>query len=82
MQDTPGGNDCLHASNKCKRPAQLDCVCCFVNGDSHSLSVLVDPATKFKFIDIIFPLHVPHQKLYVAMGTLSMFAIIVVLITT
>lgn len=48
----------------------------------HPLLLLFDPATKFKFIDIIFPIHAPNQKLFVAFGTLSMFAIIVVLITT
>ena len=48
----------------------------------HPTLLLFDPATKFKFIDIIFPLNAPHQKLFVAFGTLSMFAIITVLITT
>ena len=48
----------------------------------HPTLLLFAPATKFKFIDIIFPLNAPHQKLFVAMGTLSMFAIITVLITT
>ena len=48
----------------------------------HPTLLLFDPATKFKFIDIIFPIHAPHQKLYVAFGTLAMFAIITVIITT
>ena len=48
----------------------------------HPLLLLFDPATKFKFIDIIFPINAPHQKLFVAFGTLSMFAIITVIITT
>ena len=48
----------------------------------HPTLLLFDPATKFKFIDIIFPINAPHQKLFVAFGTLSMFAIITVLITT
>ena len=48
----------------------------------HPTLLLFDPATKFKFIDIIFPINAPHQKLFVALGTLSMFAIITVLITT
>ena len=48
----------------------------------HPMLLLFDPATKFKFIDIIFPINAPHQKLFVAFGTLSMFAIITVLITT
>ena len=48
----------------------------------HPTLLLLAPATKFTFIDIIFPINAPHQKLFVAMGTLSMFAIITVLITT
>ena len=48
----------------------------------HPLLLLFDSATKFKFIDIVFPINAPHQKLYVAFGTLAMFAIITVIITT
>ena len=48
----------------------------------HPTVLLLAPATKFKFIDIIFPINAPHQKLFVAFGTLSMFAIITVIITT
>ncbi len=48
----------------------------------HPTLLLMAPATKFKFIDIIFPINAPHQKLFVAFGTLSMFAIITVIITT
>jgi DMSO/TMAO reductase YedYZ heme-binding membrane subunit len=33
-------------------------------------------------MDVIFPIHAPHQKLFVALGTLSMFALLVVVITT
>ena len=48
----------------------------------HPTLLLLAPATKFKFIDVIFPINAPQQKLFVAMGTLSMYAIITVLITT
>ena len=48
----------------------------------HPILLLFDPATKFKLIDIIFPINAPHQKLFVAFGTLAMFAIIIVIITT
>ena len=48
----------------------------------HPTLLLFAPEAKFKFIDIIFPINAPNQKLFVAMGTLSMFAIITVLITT
>jgi predicted ferric reductase len=48
----------------------------------HPLLLLFDPATKFTLADILFPINAPHQKLYVALGTLSMYSIITVIITT
>ena len=48
----------------------------------HPTLLLFDASTKFKLIDIIFPINAPTQKLFVAFGTLSMFAIITVIITT
>lgn len=48
----------------------------------HPILLLFDPVTKFKFIDIIFPVNAPHQKLYVALGVLAMYAIITVIVTT
>lgn len=49
---------------------------------SHPLLLLFAPSTKFSLTDIVFPIHAPHQKLFVALGTLSMIALIVVIITT
>ncbi|MFV8271537.1 ferric reductase-like transmembrane domain-containing protein [Flavobacterium sp. GT2N3] len=48
----------------------------------HPTFLLFDASTKFKFIDIIFPINAPTQKIFVAFGTLSMLAIFTVLITT
>ncbi|HLK31361.1 MAG TPA: ferric reductase-like transmembrane domain-containing protein [Puia sp.] len=48
----------------------------------HPLLLLLAPSTKFTFVDIIFPLNAPNQKIFVALGTLSMFALIIVIITT
>jgi sulfoxide reductase heme-binding subunit YedZ len=48
----------------------------------HPVLLLFAPSTKFTFIDIIFPLHAPSQKIFVAMGTLSLFALILVIVTT
>ena len=48
----------------------------------HPTFLLFDPSTKFSFIDLVFPIHAPTQRLYVALGTISMFAIIVVIVTT
>lgn len=48
----------------------------------HVLFLLLDKASKFTFTDVIFPLNAPNQNLIVAFGTLSLYAITVVIITT
>lgn len=48
----------------------------------HPTLLLFDASTKFKFIDIIFPINAPTQKIFVVLGTLSMFAIFTVVITS
>ena len=48
----------------------------------HPVLLLFAPSTKFKLMDIIFPIHAPSQKLYVALGTVSLFAIIIIIVTT
>ncbi|HEV8080740.1 MAG TPA: 2Fe-2S iron-sulfur cluster-binding protein [Chitinophagaceae bacterium] len=48
----------------------------------HPVLLLFDPSTKFRFIDIIFPINAPTQKIFVAMGTIALLAIIVLIITT
>lgn len=48
----------------------------------HPLFLLFDKTTKFKLIDVIFPINAPTQKVFVALGTLSMFALMIVVVTT
>jgi len=48
----------------------------------HVLFLLFDKASKFTFIDVVFPLNAPSQNLVVTLGTLSLYAITVVIITT
>jgi methionine sulfoxide reductase heme-binding subunit len=48
----------------------------------HPLLLLFSPATKFRFIDILFPIHAPHQKFFVTLGVISLAALILVIITT
>jgi len=48
----------------------------------HVLFLLLDKTSKFTFIDVLFPLDAPNQALIVAFGTLSLYAITVVIITT
>jgi sulfoxide reductase heme-binding subunit YedZ len=48
----------------------------------HPLLLLLDTDTGFTFTDILFPVAAPHQKLIVTLGTISMFALVIVIITT
>lgn len=48
----------------------------------HPLLLLFDPSTKFTFIDLIFPINAPTQRLFVALGTIAFFAILLVIITS
>ena len=48
----------------------------------HPVLLLFDPSTKFNLIDIIFPINAPTQKLFVALGTVSLLALLVIIITT
>ena len=48
----------------------------------HVLFLLFDKTSKFTFIDVLFPLNAPSQNLIVAFGTLSLYAITIVIITT
>src|SRR6186997_1953916 len=48
----------------------------------HVLFLVLNRTSKFTFIDVIFPLNAPSQSLVVALGTLSLYAITVVIITT
>lgn len=49
---------------------------------AHIILIPLDAASKFNFIDIIWPLHAPHQSNIVLLGTISLLALIVVIITT
>jgi ring-1,2-phenylacetyl-CoA epoxidase subunit PaaE len=48
----------------------------------HPILLLFDASTKFTLADIVFPINAPSQKLYVAMGTVALLAVIVIIITT
>jgi sulfoxide reductase heme-binding subunit YedZ len=49
---------------------------------SHPLLLLPDAATKFLIADIVFPVHAPHQALWVSLGAVALYALIVVILTT
>jgi sulfoxide reductase heme-binding subunit YedZ len=48
----------------------------------HPILLVLDKTTGFTFKDVVFPVNAPKQKLFVALGTLAMFALIVVILTT
>jgi sulfoxide reductase heme-binding subunit YedZ len=48
----------------------------------HVSFLLLDKASKFNFSDVLFPVNAPNQNLVVAFGTLSFYALTVVIITT
>ncbi len=48
----------------------------------HVLFLLLDKTSGFSFIDTLFPINAPSQNLLVAFGTLSLYALTIVVITT
>ena len=48
----------------------------------HVLFLLLDRTSKFTFIDTIFPINAPGQSLVVSLGTLSFYALTIVIVTT
>jgi len=48
----------------------------------HPLLLIFDKNTKFRLTDIVFPWNAPHQPFFVLLGTLAMFALVIVIITT
>ena len=49
---------------------------------AHPLLLLLDKSTKFELSHILLPVDAPQQALFVAFGVISMYAIIIVVITT
>ncbi|MDB5123171.1 MAG: hypothetical protein JWP94_1300 [Mucilaginibacter sp.] len=48
----------------------------------HPLLLVLDASTKFTFLDVFLPFHAPKQAFFVTLGTLAMYALITVIITT
>lgn len=48
----------------------------------HAVLLLPDAALKYRVMDILFPVNAPHQAAWTVLGTLSLYALIVVIITT
>ena len=49
---------------------------------AHPMMLLPDAAERYKVTDILFPVHAPHQSFWTVLGSLALYALIVVIITT
>lgn len=48
----------------------------------HPVLLLFAPEEKFTWTDLVFPLHAPHQKTFVALGSVSMLIVILVVLSS
>ena len=48
----------------------------------HPILLLFDKTAKFTWVNIIFPIDAPTQRIFVAMGTVSLLSVLVIVITT
>jgi methionine sulfoxide reductase heme-binding subunit len=48
----------------------------------HPLLLLPDAALRYRLTDVIFPVHAPHQPFWTMLGSLALYAVIVVILTT
>lgn len=49
---------------------------------THPLLLLPDVTLKYKLSDILLPIHAPHQPFRTVLGSLALYAVIIVIITT
>lgn len=49
---------------------------------AHPVLLLPDAALKYRVVDILFPVNAPHQVFWTMLGSLALYALLVVLITT
>jgi methionine sulfoxide reductase heme-binding subunit len=49
---------------------------------THPLLLLPDVTLKYKLTDILLPIHAPHQPFWTVLGSLALYTIIIVIITT
>jgi DMSO/TMAO reductase YedYZ heme-binding membrane subunit len=48
----------------------------------HPALLVADAATKFTLADIVFPLQAPHQRGFVALGTVALFGVLMMVLTS
>ena len=49
---------------------------------AHPLLLLPDHDSRFRLVDIVFPVFAPHQAVWVVLGALALYALILVIVTT
>jgi DMSO/TMAO reductase YedYZ heme-binding membrane subunit len=49
---------------------------------AHPLLLLPDKASRFTWVHLLYPVHAPHQAIWVLPGTLALYALVVVIVTT
>ena len=49
---------------------------------AHPVMLLPDAALKYRIMDLVFPVNAPHQVAWTMLGSLALYALIVVIITT
>ena len=49
---------------------------------AHPLLLLVDRSLRYRVVDIIVPVNAPHQPVWTVLGSLALYALVVVIITT
>ena len=48
----------------------------------HPLLLVLDKTSQFTWVDVLFPLHAPHQRLFVALGSVAFYALVLVVLTS
>ncbi len=48
----------------------------------HPLLLVVDKTSGFSLMDVLVPIHAPHQRLFVALGALAFYALVLVVLTS
>jgi len=49
---------------------------------AHPVLLLPDAALKYRVVDLLLPVNAPHQAFWTLLGTLALYALIVVIVTT
>ena len=48
----------------------------------HPVLLVLDKSSKFTFVDVLMPINAPFEKFYVAFGTISLYLLLLVVITS